>query len=127
MLNRFKECRLKAGFGQKYVAQMLGVSSQTISYWESDQRTPTTDKLVQLASLYDVSTDYLLGLTSDPHGRQEVHVEKYRPTDEELMRIPEIAMMAREMGDMTESQRQQMLAIGKALVKEYFNVDGETK
>ena len=125
MVNRIRACRLNHNFPQRYVARQLGVSTQTVSYWETDQRVPSTENLRQLAELFDVTSDYLLGLTEDPHGHQDVDVDPYEPSDAELMRIPSIAMMAREMGHMTEAQRQQMLDVGRTLMRTFFNVEPE--
>lgn len=61
---RFKECREKAGFTQKEAAFSLGVSVQSISNWENEVRKPSLDQLVNIAELYGVTTDCLLGRES---------------------------------------------------------------
>ncbi len=48
------------GFMQSDVAEKLNVSFQTVSLWERGETTPETDKLVDIASLYQVSLDWLL-------------------------------------------------------------------
>lgn len=58
---QFKQCRMKAGLSQKEAAMNLGVSVQTISYWEAEKKLPTADKLCGIADLYGVTTDELLG------------------------------------------------------------------
>lgn len=115
-----KTLRKQRHMTQNEFAKRLDVTQGAVSQWETGLTSPNSFQLQAIAQEFSVSVDYLLGLTHDPHGKQEVHVEKYQPTIEELVRIPEIAMMAREMGEMTDNQRAQMLAIGKALVKEYF-------
>lgn len=45
---------------QKQLADMLGVSRQSVSKWESDIAYPETDKLIELGKLFDCSMDYLL-------------------------------------------------------------------
>jgi transcriptional regulator with XRE-family HTH domain len=60
-VNRFRECREKRGFSQKYVAITLGIKPPQISKWESGQTVPSTDHLIDLADLYGVGIDYLLG------------------------------------------------------------------
>lgn len=42
-------------------AQMLGVSQPTLSAWESGRKSPSLNSLLQMAELYEVTTDYLLG------------------------------------------------------------------
>lgn len=48
---------------QKDLAAFLGVTSNTVSYFCSGKRTPNTAQLVDIARFFDVTTDYLLGLS----------------------------------------------------------------
>lgn len=48
------------GLSQDNLAEKLGVSRQSISKWESGQSTPELDKVLKLAEIFDVTTDYLL-------------------------------------------------------------------
>ena len=52
--------RRKAGWSQEELAERLNVSRQSVSKWESAQSMPDIDKIVQLSSLFSVTTDYLL-------------------------------------------------------------------
>lgn len=45
---------------QEQLADILGVSRQAISRWESDTAYPETEKLIRLGKLYGCSLDYLL-------------------------------------------------------------------
>lgn len=56
---------------QDQLADLLDVSRQAVSKWESDTAYPETDKLIRLAELYGVSVDYLLREGSEPRARQE--------------------------------------------------------
>ena len=60
-MTKIKECRLQAGYSQKFVAMSLGVKSPSVSDWESGKTKPSMENLVALAALYNVTTDYLLG------------------------------------------------------------------
>lgn len=51
-------CRLK----QKEVAQIVNIDASSISAYETGNVTPPAEILIKLASLYKVTTDYLLGL-----------------------------------------------------------------
>lgn len=46
---------------QRDLAKMLAVSKVSISYYERGNRYPSVDKLVELADIFDVSLDYLMG------------------------------------------------------------------
>ena len=52
--------RTAADISQEQLSETLGVSRQSISKWETDQALPQIDKVIQLAELFNVSTDKLL-------------------------------------------------------------------
>ena len=56
-----KEIRLRKGMTQAEVASALGVSSVVYSRYETGSREPSADVLVQIANIFDVSLDHLLG------------------------------------------------------------------
>lgn len=57
---RLQELRKRNGLSQEKLADALGVSRQAVSKWESGQTTPDLDKIIQLSSIFHVSTDYLI-------------------------------------------------------------------
>ena len=63
-LERIKDLREENFWTQKYVASKLNISQRAYSYYESGERSLPIDVLCNLAELYDVSTDYLLGRTN---------------------------------------------------------------
>ena len=52
--------RRKNGWSQEELAEKLDVSRQAVSKWEGGQSTPDVERIVQMAELFGVSTDYLL-------------------------------------------------------------------
>ena len=50
---------------QNVVAEKVGVTEVTISRYISGKRTPRLDIIIKIANLFKVSTDYLLGITSN--------------------------------------------------------------
>ena len=52
--------RKELNYTQEQLADILGVSRQSISKWESDMVYPETEKLIELGKLFDCSMDYLL-------------------------------------------------------------------
>ena len=52
--------RKKNGWSQEELAEQLGVSRQSVSKWESAGSVPDLKKVIQMAELFGVSTDYLL-------------------------------------------------------------------
>ncbi len=63
MGQRLKELREEAGMTQKEVAAKLGINSVTYLHYEKSQRQPSLSMLADMAKLFDVSVDYLLGLS----------------------------------------------------------------
>ena len=50
-----KELRLKAGYTQKQVYDMLGIRQSTFSAWETGRAEPSADMLLKLCKLYNVN------------------------------------------------------------------------
>ena len=60
--NILKTLRLKENMTQAQLAQKLGLTKSVISAYETGLRLPSYDILINIAKIYNVSTDYLLGL-----------------------------------------------------------------
>ncbi len=60
---RLKELRQEKGYTQKEIAQKLGLNSVTYLHYEKEQREPPLSLLADIANLYGVTVDYLLGLS----------------------------------------------------------------
>lgn len=53
-------------------AEKLGVSQPTLSAWEGERKSPSMDSLENMAGLYGVTTDFLLG-------RSDAQTQDYKP------------------------------------------------
>lgn len=60
--NILKTLRLKSNMTQAQLAQKLGLTKSVISAYETGLRLPSYDILIHIAEIYNVSTDYLLGV-----------------------------------------------------------------
>lgn len=60
LAEKITEERKKNGWSQEELAEKLGVSRQAVSKWESAGSVPDLQRVIQLAELFGVSTDYLL-------------------------------------------------------------------
>ena len=58
--SRIQKLRIDNGLTQEKLAEMLSVSRQSVSKWESGQATPELEKIVALSAVFHVTTDYLL-------------------------------------------------------------------
>lgn len=62
-----QELRKDRGLTQTQLAKIFFTSQRTVSNWESGRNEPPYDMLIKYAKYFNVSTDYILGLTKDEH------------------------------------------------------------
>ncbi len=62
LADRIKALRNQSGLTQSDIARSFGISRSSVNAWEMGLSVPSTQYIVELAKLFDVSTDYLLGL-----------------------------------------------------------------
>lgn len=58
--DRIQNLRKMKGLSQEQLADVLGVSRQAVSKWESEQSTPDMEKIITMSDYFEVTTDYLL-------------------------------------------------------------------
>ena len=78
--DRLKTLRTEKGIKQKYVANILGITTSAYGFYEQGKRTPTIEVLLSLSQYYKVSLDWLIS-GSDDFGDNLVisdDIEKYR-------------------------------------------------
>jgi transcriptional regulator with XRE-family HTH domain len=80
---RLKEQRHKHKLTQQQVADKIGITRPAYTAYESGKRQPDYDLLKQLAGMFDVSVDYLIGKSDKPH-YYTLTKKDYRDVDEML-------------------------------------------
>ena len=60
---RLKELREEKGLSLKQLSKEIGISDVAIGRWERKARIPNIEALIVIAKYFNVSADYLLGLT----------------------------------------------------------------
>lgn len=60
-MNRIRELRKDGGYKQIDFCKMLGISQATLSGYETGRYQPDNEMLLKIASMFDVSIDYILG------------------------------------------------------------------
>ena len=56
---RIRQCRVDAHLSQEKVAELVGVSRQAVTKWETNQSAPSTENLFRLAEILGTSVDFL--------------------------------------------------------------------
>ena len=68
LYNRIKLLRVRKHLTQKDVSEQLGVSVMSVRNWETGVKNPSISSIMALAKLFNVSTDYMLGVESGLEG-----------------------------------------------------------
>ena len=76
---KIRTLRKEAGLSQETLAEQLGVSRQAVSKWENDSGMPETEKLINMAKLFDTSLDALIA---------EDDLAPQQPADDSLLPEP---------------------------------------
>ena len=63
---RIRNLREDMDMNQTQIAKMLGMSQTGYSKYETGENDIPTDILIKLSQFYDVSVDYMLGITDNP-------------------------------------------------------------
>lgn len=62
--DRIKHLREESMLSQAELAKRLGITRSSVNAWELGISVPSTQYIVELSTLFKVSTDYLLGVDS---------------------------------------------------------------
>jgi Predicted transcriptional regulators len=117
---RIKSLREKRNEKQGDIAALLKISRTAISRYESGERVPDYDSIIILSQHYNVSTDYLLGITDTPNtsetsvNKNDAHVNMFIPSNIDLIR----GSMSYE-----EMSKDMSLKMANPLYKAVFNAD----
>ena len=68
---RIFEERKRKGLSQSELADLIGVSRQAVSKWESSTATPDLDKIVTLSKVFEISIDHLINGTDQDTKKQK--------------------------------------------------------
>ena len=80
-MNRLKELRLAKGWNMREAAAQIGMPYTTYVNYEKETNELNSKVAVRLATFYEVSVDYLIGLSDDPRTLQK------KQSDEEALNV----------------------------------------
>lgn len=109
MENRIKMLREERKMNQIQLGDVVGMSQQSVSRIEQDYNRMTVDTLIRLSTYFDVTVDYLLGLSDK---RREIEAPKGKA--KEIERYREFYRVYKELA---ERDRELLFQFGK-LMKE---------
>ena len=73
---RLKELRIENNYSQYEIANLIGIAQVTYSHYELGRRSISMQNLVKIAKIYNVSTDYLRGISDDKLRKNSTFVRK---------------------------------------------------
>ena len=89
-----KKSRTEKGYTQEQFSELLGVSRQAVSLWESDSGYPEVEKLLDIGRILKVSLDYLFYGTDRCVGNAKSldgKINIYSPFENVIVRCKKIA------------------------------------
>ncbi len=137
---RLTDLRHEKNLSQKEAASYLGVSQALLSHYEKGIRECKLDFIKKACDFYDVTSDYLLGLTESRHGLNEIYQKEQLATDSELKiktifrALASLIEHLSESGETAESRlkEEMLLSVYRFAIlsvkygvseKEWFNLD----
>ena len=109
--SRISEELNKKNLTQKELAKLVGTTEVTIGRYINDKREPNASMLFEISKVLGVSTDYLLGSSSNSHTSSKNKTQ----ADELEEEFPEgISVLYRANENLTPEQKEMMLRMIKA-------------
>lgn len=107
-LNRIKQLRAEKKYSQQQLADRIKVARSTIAMWETGGSEPDNTTLLQLADIFGVSTDYLLGKTDEKKAdtSEDVSAEFLASLSPETQKI---YALIQQLNDLPEQTRREAM------------------
>lgn len=103
---RLRVLRQEQNISMKQLGDIVGVAESTISLYETEKRKVDTDMLIKFANYFNVSTDYLLGVSD----------ERNSSLDSDNIGYDDFTYaMHNESRDLTDEDKEMLLGMAKML------------
>lgn len=113
--NRIAELREKKGWTQEELAASIGITRAALSHYEKNRRKPDFETLMQLADIFEVSIDYLIGRTLNPKSTMDNEVRQFTDqlelSDADLLERFSLTVDGRKL---TEEEAKRFIAFVRA-------------
>ena len=80
--NIIAKLRRRQGWSQTFLAKKLNVSDKTIKNWESNASAPSAENIIELANVFGISADNILGIASS----SVIILDFLKPEDQKKLR-----------------------------------------
>ena len=112
--SRIKDLRIENNYTQRELAAKIGLTPKMISFYEKGERVPPLDIIVKLVQIFNVSSDYLLGLSDKRYpdedlGWRSPHIEN---------RFGKILSDYRRTNDLSISDFSKKIGVSKDLLSQ---------
>lgn len=116
-MNRLRELRKIKGLTQTEIAQFIGISQNSYSYWENGKVKIDNESILRLADFYGVSVDYILcreGFTAEERaaGFSETKKIDVTPIEEDVVNV--IRQIGKRYG---EQAQRDYITVGENMLK----------
>jgi transcriptional regulator with XRE-family HTH domain len=104
--DRLKEIRELNNITQKELSKKINASQSKVAMWETGKRDPNSDDIILLANMFNISADYLLGISNN----NKYSINKITPT------IPSLTVNETELLELFRNitnEREQCKLIGR--------------
>lgn len=120
---RLKKLRKEKQINQKDLAKKLNLSPSTIAMYETKKRKPDSEILERMSNYFDVSIDYLLGLTNERSSADKIKKTisddpELQDTWEQISKREDLQLLFKQTKDMDETSIRQVIRIIKAIEQE---------
>ncbi|AJG97590.1 DNA-binding protein [Clostridium beijerinckii] len=89
--DRLKELRLERDLLQKDIAQILNLTTSAYGYYEQGKRVPDSETIKILSNFYNVSSDYLLGMSDVRNYTEDSNITIALNSDTDYDELPKEA------------------------------------
>lgn len=115
---RLKELRLKHNYTGEEIGSKLQVSKSAISMWEKDLRSPSADLIEKFATIYGVSTDYIItgkdnNITNDSY----YYDTEVAELAEQIKNDPELRILLDAKRNLSKQDMKAIINITKSLLQ----------
>lgn len=104
---RLRLLREEKGLLQKDIAELLNISTSAYGYYEQGKRTPDIHVIQVLAEFYNISSDWLIGLTDLRDPKREFTNEKISKIIEEL--DPDITLQLYNLKNLSNEEKESLM------------------